>query len=614
MGLNYYYGTNGVEKNLEKAYHIFKKLGDDGDMDACVQLGCMHFLGHYVEPSAAEAKYWWEMANEHDEALYGLGMIHHQGAPEEGIAHDSEKAIEYWEKASDMFNEAATAALYKYYKNRPSKEEKVINVHNHTTQNIIDSEELNALKIEVEMLQETVNYEQTSTKQKLEELNLAVEALKKQPAPAEKKVPTSSPQFTSQINNLTVQLQNQENTFNTHIDKLNALLKQSEEVRIENETKHQQELAQLKSQLDQSTKDKSEQTSRLDALAALVEKLGKAQEEDKRFFVSRLDTEINNFNTKLSAVVVAPSDNASKEPSSMQAILDLNLKLEEVQKQHQEVQKQHLEAQKRHQEEREQLQAKVGNFAGLIEKLTAQLAASQDQAKKTEEIASTISDQLSKVKDMGTCKISHQQMTVIDDMASDSNLVSRSSSSTNLNVSSTNLLAADKPTLSRSPSQTSKSPKRTLARQQTRLNVGLRGKKRAKKNLKAYMDLMIKVRKRMIKKGAKGKSEKELLLDVFKTFDKDGGGTIDALELKNGLATLGVSLSLKDVEELMLEVDEDGSGEIDYKELVDYLTNTDNKGVSVVSEEEPPKEPEKDLSGAVNVARVAGKFKKGLKK
>lgn len=42
-GLDYYYGTNGVEKDLKKAYYIFKRLGDLGDLDACVQLGKFFF-------------------------------------------------------------------------------------------------------------------------------------------------------------------------------------------------------------------------------------------------------------------------------------------------------------------------------------------------------------------------------------------------------------------------------------------------------------------------------------------------------------------------------------------------------------------------------------------
>jgi len=153
-GLNYYYGTNGYTQDHHKAYQIFLQLGNEGDQDASVQLGCMYYLGSdAVDKDYSIAKEWWEKAGDHDEALYGLGMIHHSGSEIDGIPPNPEKAKYYWEKASDLFNEAATAALYKFYRN---KEEKTTVINN-----IVDNKDaakntdsIKKLQFEMKMLNE----------------------------------------------------------------------------------------------------------------------------------------------------------------------------------------------------------------------------------------------------------------------------------------------------------------------------------------------------------------------------------------------------------------------------------------------------------------------------
>ena len=55
--------------------------------------------------------------------------------------------------------------------------------------------------------------------------------------------------------------------------------------------------------------------------------------------------------------------------------------------------------------------------------------------------------------------------------------------------------------------------------------------------------------------------------NAFKEFDHDGGGTIDTSELSDLMESLGMAKSREELEEMVLAVDEDGSGEIDFAEF-----------------------------------------------
>jgi Ca2+-binding EF-hand superfamily protein len=56
--------------------------------------------------------------------------------------------------------------------------------------------------------------------------------------------------------------------------------------------------------------------------------------------------------------------------------------------------------------------------------------------------------------------------------------------------------------------------------------------------------------------------------EAFKLFDKDNGGSIDVDELKDALESLGQIVTEESVQELVDEVDEDGSGEIEFDEFL----------------------------------------------
>jgi Ca2+-binding EF-hand superfamily protein len=55
--------------------------------------------------------------------------------------------------------------------------------------------------------------------------------------------------------------------------------------------------------------------------------------------------------------------------------------------------------------------------------------------------------------------------------------------------------------------------------------------------------------------------------DMFDMFDADGGGTIDVEELTQAFINLGISDTKEEIDELVKEIDTDGSGEIEYDEF-----------------------------------------------
>ena len=55
--------------------------------------------------------------------------------------------------------------------------------------------------------------------------------------------------------------------------------------------------------------------------------------------------------------------------------------------------------------------------------------------------------------------------------------------------------------------------------------------------------------------------------EAFSVFDKDGSGTVSTSELGEMMSALGQNLSAEELDEMVKEVDADGSGEIDFDEF-----------------------------------------------
>jgi len=68
-----------------------------------------------------------------------------------------------------------------------------------------------------------------------------------------------------------------------------------------------------------------------------------------------------------------------------------------------------------------------------------------------------------------------------------------------------------------------------------------------------------------------GELEKELK-EAFRLYDKEGNGYITTDVLKTILAALDSSLQSKDLDDIIEEVDEDGSGTLDFEEFMGMMT------------------------------------------
>lgn len=78
------------------------------------------------------------------------------------------------------------------------------------------------------------------------------------------------------------------------------------------------------------------------------------------------------------------------------------------------------------------------------------------------------------------------------------------------------------------------------------------------------------------------KAEREEMLELFKSLDKDNNGTLSRQEIEEGMAMFVSVTGLKgEVDRIMQQVDIDGSGEIDYTE---FITATMNKSMLLSQE------------------------------
>ena len=63
------------------------------------------------------------------------------------------------------------------------------------------------------------------------------------------------------------------------------------------------------------------------------------------------------------------------------------------------------------------------------------------------------------------------------------------------------------------------------------------------------------------------------LKECFASLDDDGSGSIGVDEIKGPLIGLGLVSSVDEVEKLVMLVDEDGSGKIEFGEFLDIILN-----------------------------------------
>ena len=102
-----------------------------------------------------------------------------------------------------------------------------------------------------------------------------------------------------------------------------------------------------------------------------------------------------------------------------------------------------------------------------------------------------------------------------------------------------------------------------------------------------------------VRRSAVDKFDERMLDDfraAFNTFDRDGGGSIDAAELKELMLTLGSIPTDEEIKEMISVADADGSGSIDFAEFVTLMAFNMSDG----------KRSESDLRLAFNIFDRSG--------
>lgn len=65
----------------------------------------------------------------------------------------------------------------------------------------------------------------------------------------------------------------------------------------------------------------------------------------------------------------------------------------------------------------------------------------------------------------------------------------------------------------------------------------------------------------------------EEIKEAFNLFDTDGSGSIDVKELKAAMRALGFQVKKAEIRKMLVDIDKDDSGAVEYDEFVDMMTS-----------------------------------------
>lgn len=99
LGLKYYNGAIGVEKDRQKAIELFTISAKNGHAEAQQILGSLYMEGSYVAQDYQKAIKWYRLAadQDHAHAQYHLGLIYLQGV---ALPQNYEEAADYFRAAA----------------------------------------------------------------------------------------------------------------------------------------------------------------------------------------------------------------------------------------------------------------------------------------------------------------------------------------------------------------------------------------------------------------------------------------------------------------------------------------------------------------------------------
>ena len=119
LGLRYYYGSGGIEIDLNKAFSWFKKAANNNNPAAIYQLGTMYESGfrNTKNPDYQKAFDYYKKSADmgYSEAQYELGSKYEFGF-EDVVDEDYKQALAWYEKAAEGgFSEAQYELGYSYF-------------------------------------------------------------------------------------------------------------------------------------------------------------------------------------------------------------------------------------------------------------------------------------------------------------------------------------------------------------------------------------------------------------------------------------------------------------------------------------------------------------------
>lgn len=121
----------------------------------------------------------------------------------------------------------------------------------------------------------------------------------------------------------------------------------------------------------------------------------------------------------------------------------------------------------------------------------------------------------------------------------------------------------------------------------------------ATQEMEAEKELMRRIEVLRVRKGVE-QSVISSYMQVFRLLDLDNSGSVEEAELRIGLAAIGKNPSYEELKEMMDVVDEDGSGQIDIVEFVEFMMHVREKS----TEQKLKLEAEK-AAAALNGAKLS---------
>eukprot|EP01052_Picozoa_sp_SAG31_P007365 SAG31_NODE_351_length_17237_cov_7.010445_9_plen_114_part_00 len=80
-------------------------------------------------------------------------------------------------------------------------------------------------------------------------------------------------------------------------------------------------------------------------------------------------------------------------------------------------------------------------------------------------------------------------------------------------------------------------------------------------------------------------AHKAIIRELFELMDEDGGGSLDHGEIKKLAKSMGAKLTDEELNTALVEMDADGSGEVDFGEFYDWWSQDKDAGILTQEDE-----------------------------